>query len=160
MDVILIGEDGDKIGNVTMEEAERLAAEAGKNLVLLNAKKHVYKIADEGKLKYEQKQKEKRQRAQRRTHKIKEIQLSPVIDVHDLEVKVGRIKEFLNKGLKTKLTMKFKKRQIAHKDIGLAKMNQLIETLQSEGVAVADRKPGFEGRNLVAFLVPPKKEDK
>jgi translation initiation factor IF-3 len=71
-------------------------------------------------------------------------------------VKVNRIKEFLGKGLKTKLTMKFKRRQIAHKDIGLNKMNELIAALVEEGVATVDRKPTFEGRNLVAFLTPPK----
>jgi len=154
MEIILIGEDGDRIGDITKEEAEKMAQEAGKNLVMVNAKNHVYRIADEGKLKYEQKQKAKKQRAQQRTHKVKEIQLSPVIGEHDLETKLGHLREFLGKGLKTKLTMRFKKRQIAHKDIGLIKMNKIIDALVAESLATVDRSPTFEGKNLVAFLAP------
>lgn len=156
MSIILVDENGDRLEDVSLEEARRMAKEAGKNLILLNANKNVYKIADEGKLKYEQKQKQKQQRAQRRTHKIKEVQFSPVIDTHDLDIKASRIRDFLSKGLRTKIIMKFKRRQIAHKDIGLKKMTDLLNTLTQEDIAVVDRPPTFEGRNLVAFVVPPK----
>lgn len=154
MRVMLIGEDGKKIGEVTMQEAERLATVAGKNLTMVA--QNIYRIADAGKLKYERNQKQKHQRAQRRTHKVKEIKLGPLTDVHDLEIKAKRIREFLSKGLRTKVTMLFKRRQIAFKDAGLRKMKDFVMPLVEEGLASIDKEPKFEGRNLVTLLIPPK----
>ncbi len=152
--VLLIGEDGEKLGNVSMEEARRIAKEANKNLVLKDAKRNVYRIADTGKLKYEQKQQKKQQKAQRRTHKVKEIKLRLSTDTHDINTKTKRIREFLRKGLKTKVTMQFKGRQMAFKNVGLEKMNALIALATEGGIATIDKAPRFEGRSLVAFLVP------
>lgn len=152
--VLLIGEDGVKVGEVSMEEARRLAKEAGKNLVLKDAKRNVYRIADEGKLKYEQKQRKKQQRAQRRTHKIKEIKVGLATDKHDLDFKTKRIREFLAKGLKTKVTMQFKGRQMAFRDVGLEKMKALIATIIEDGIATVDKPPKIDGRNIIAFLNP------
>lgn len=152
--IMLIGEDGEKIGNVTMEEAEKIARAAGKDLTM--KAKGIYRIADEGKLKYERNKKQKEQRANRRTHKVKEVKLGPLTEMHDLDVKSKHIREFLGKGLKTKVTMRFKGRQMAFKDAGLKKMNELIKPLVDAGVASVDKQPKFEGRNLVAFLIPPK----
>ena len=156
MRVMLIGEDGKKIGEVSMDEAERAAKEAGKDLMMVA--KNVYRIADAGKLKYEQKQRQKQQRAQRRTHKVKEIKLGPLTDTHDLDVKSRHIIDFLKRGLKTKITMKFKGRQMAFREAGLEKMKGLIGPIVSSGLAEVDKAPKFEGRNLVAFLVPVKKQ--
>ena len=66
MGILLVGEDGQKFGEVTLEEAKKMARDTGKSLVMVNAKANVYRIVDQGKLKYEQKQKEKSQRAQKR----------------------------------------------------------------------------------------------
>lgn len=151
---MLIGEDGSKIGNVTIEEAEKIAKEAGKDLTMKS--KDVYRIADEGRLRYERNKKQKQQRAQRRTHKVKEIKLGLLTEAHDIGVKSKHIREFLEKGLKTKVTMRFKGRQMAFKSAGLKKMNELIQPLVDAGVASIDKQPKFEGRNLVAFLIPPK----
>ena len=152
---MLIGEDGKKIGDVTMEFAEAEAEKAGKNLMMVA--KNIYRIADTGKLKYEQKQKERKQRAQKRTHKIKEIKLGLLTDSHDLDIKARHIKEFLKKGLKTKVTMRFKSRQIAFKDAGLEKMRNFVLPIVESGLAEMDREPQFEGRSLVIFLTPAKK---
>src|SRR5574337_1685457 len=111
MNITLVGEDGKLIGQVSLEQARTLAKESGKDLIMINAKSNTYRIADAGKLKYEQKQKEKQQRAQQRTHKVKEIQLSPNIDTNDLNTKISHAREFLNKGFKTKITMMLKGRQ-------------------------------------------------
>jgi len=154
MSIVLIGEDGKKIGDVSIEYAEEKAKEAGKSLMMVA--KNVYRIADAGRLKYEQKQRQKQQRAQKRIHKIKEIKLGPLTDTHDLEIKAKHIEEFLKKGLKTKVTMQFKARQIAFKEAGLVKMRSLIAPLVESGLATIDKEPKFEGRNLVAFLVPTK----
>lgn len=154
MGIVLIGEDGKRIGEVSMEFAEQKAKEAGKDLMMVA--KNVYRIADSGRLKYEQRQKKKSHHAQRRTHKIKEIKIGPLTDKHDLEVKLKHIQTFLKKGLKTKVTMQFKARQIAFKEAGLAKMKALIMPLVEAGMADIDKEPSFEGRRLVAFLIPPK----
>lgn len=154
MKIVLIGSDGKLIGNVSMEEGKRLAKEAGMDLIVVNPKDSTYRIADRGKLKYEQKQKEKQQRAQQRTQKVKEIRLTPQIDKHDLDTKVNHIKEFLQKGHKTKLTMTFKSRQLAFKELGLEKLKKVLTQLDVEGVGVADGQPKLEGRELVVFITP------
>ena len=154
MGIILIGENGERIGEVSIEYAENKAKESGKDLVMVA--KNVYRIADAGRLKYEQNQKEKGQRAQRRTHKLKEIKIGPLTDKHDLDVKIRHIREFLKRGLKTKVTMKFKARQIAFKETGLEKIKALLMPLIEDGTAEIDKGPIFEGRNLVTFLIPPK----
>jgi len=151
--VLLIGEDGKKIGNVTFEEAKKIAAGQNKDLMLMNKDKRVYKIGDEGKLKYEKKRRERRARAQRRAQKIKEIQMRPTIGDNDLETKMRRVREFLSDGLKTKLVMKFKRQQLSYKDAGMHKMNEITKRLVEEGLALAEN-PQFEGRNIVVFLTP------
>lgn len=154
--VILIDEDGKKVGEVTLGEAKSRATESGKDLVMVSAKNNVYKIADAGKLKYEEQQRRKRQSAQRRTHKVKEVQLRPLTDKHDLDVKARRIRKFLSDGLKTKVVMRFKGRQMANTKSAEEKFNELINEFVKEGMATISGKPKFEGRNLVTFLVPNK----
>jgi translation initiation factor IF-3 len=154
--VLLIGEDGKKIGNISFEEAKKIAKNQGKDLMLMNRDKRVYKIGDEGKLKYEKKRREKRARAQRRLQKLKEIQMRPTIEDSDLEVKLRHVREFLNEGLKTKLVMKFKRQQMSYKDTGMRKISGIIEKLVEEGLAAVPAKPKFEGRNIIVFLIPSK----
>lgn len=156
MSIMLVGEDGNKIGDVTLEEAKRIAAESNKSLVLVNAKNNIYRIVDEGKLKYEQKQKERSQRAQRRTHKVKEIKLRLNTDQHDVDIKINRIREFLAKGLKTKITMQFKGREQSFQDLGIEKVKAIIAAACEGGIAIVDKGPMIEGRSIIAFLNPAK----
>jgi translation initiation factor IF-3 len=151
--VLLIGEDGKKIGNVVFKEAKKIAIEQNKDLMLINKDKRVYKIGDEGKLKYEKKRRERRARAQKRAQKIKEIQVRPTIGDNDLEIKIRRIREFLSDGLKTKLVMKFKKQQMLYKDAGMHKMNEITKRLVEEGLIFTETLQS-EGRNIVVFLAP------
>lgn len=151
--VLLIGEDGQKIGNVSFAEAKEIAESKNKDLVLVNKDKSVYKIADRGKLKYERKQKERKLRAQRRAQKIKEIQMRPTIGDADLDVKLRHVREFLSDGLKTKIVMKFKGQQMSYVSTGLSKMKNIVEIFVSEGLATADP-PRLEGRRITAFLTP------
>lgn len=156
MNVLLVGEDGKKIGMVTLEEANSAARNAGKDLIIVDAENGVYRIADAGRLKYERQQQRKKQSAQRRTHKVKEVQVRPMIEDHDLEVKSKRIKDFLKKGLKTKVVMRFKGRQIANTAAAEEKLKAIVEEAVQECSATVDRPPKFEGKNLVVFLIPPK----
>jgi len=154
--VILIGDNGQKIGEMTLQEAQRRASEQNNDLILLNQKgpRAVYKIGDAGKLKYDQKQKKKIQKVNQKSQKIKEIQMRPTIDTNDLEIKLRRVRGFLSSGIKTKLVMKFARRQLAYRDSGMRKMVDVIEQLVSEGLASVDSPPKFEGRNINVFLTP------
>jgi translation initiation factor IF-3 len=154
MNVNLIDENGKFISNISFEEARRLAKTQAKDLILLNGKTNTYKIADAGKLKYEQKQKDRQNRAQKRLHKIKEIKMRPVIDKHDLEVKTNYIRDFLSRGLKTKLIMTLRGRQMAHKDLALEKFNEIPNLLVAEGIATLESPPKFDGRTIIAMLIP------
>ena len=136
--VLLIGEDGKKIGHVSFEEAKRIAREQNKDLMLVNKEKRVYKIGDEGKLKYERKQKERRLRAKRRNQKIKEIQIRPTIGSNDLETKLRRVREFLNGGLKTKIIMRFKRQQMGYRDSGMRMVVDMVSKIVEEGIEEAE----------------------
>lgn len=155
MNIMLVGEDGQKIGEVSLDTAKKMAKTAGKSLILVNAKANIYKIIDEGKLKYDHKQKEKEQRAQKRTHKIKEIKLRPNIAEHDIEIKINHIKEFLQSGLKTKITMQFKGREQSFQELGLEKIKAIIMAVCETGATV-DKGPFSEGRQIIVFLNPAK----
>ena len=159
MNVNLIDDAGKFISNISFEEARRLAKAQGKDLVLLNGKTNTYKIADAGKLKYEQKHKDKQNRLQKRLHKIKEIKMRPAIDPHDLEVKLNLIRDFLSRGLKTKLIMTLRGRQLSHKDLAIEKFKEIPNILIAEGLATLESPPKLDGKELIAMLVPvvPKK---
>lgn len=153
MNIILIGEDGKLIGDVSIDQARKLAKDSNKDLIMVNAKNNTYRIADAGKLKYEQKQKEKQQRIQKRSHKIKEIQVSPHISDHDLNIKISHVKDFLSKGLKTKLVMVLKGRNVAFKDLAITRFNNIISDLLNSG-ATTDGPIKADGRDLIVYLSP------
>lgn len=154
--VLLIGADGARLGDFPLEEAKNIAKKEGMDLQLVSAKNNVYKITDIGKQRYEAKQRKKQQAQQKRTHKVKEVQLRPLIEQHDLDVKSKRVGEFLNKGLKTKVVMRFKGRQMANTKSAERKMADFIAQFTEQELATMDKPPKFEGRNLVVFLTPNK----
>lgn len=156
MNILLIDEDGKRIGNISFEEAKEIAKEQNKDLMLVDKDKGVYKIGDEGKLKYEKKRRDRKVRVQRRAQKIKEIQMRPTIGDSDLEVKLRHVREFLKDGLKTKLIMKFKRQQMVYKDSGMCKVRGIVKSLVEEGLIVSSVVPKFEGQNITVFLIPPK----
>ncbi len=157
MFVNLVDQNGVFLGKVSFEDAQRKEKNEGKDLVLINGKTNTYKIADSGKLKYEQKQKDKQNKAQKRSHKIKEIKLRPLIDKHDLEVKLNHIREFLQKGIKTKVIMVLRGREKSHKELAAEKFNEIPQTLIAEGLATADAPAQYDGGNFVIILSPVQK---
>ncbi|MFA5024027.1 MAG: translation initiation factor IF-3 [Patescibacteria group bacterium] len=156
MNILVIDEEGNKIGEMSLEVAKKMASDVGKSLIIINPKANVYRIADAGKLKYEQKQKVKDQRAQKRTHKVKEIKFGLTTEQHDVDIKIRRVREFLEKGLKTKITVELHGRQETFKDHGFEKIKNIIEASILGGLATISRGPTLEGRNIVAFLAPTK----
>ena len=151
-EVRLIGEEGEQLGVMSSREAQKLADEAGLDLVKIapTAKPPVCKIVDYGKYRYEQARKEKEARKKQKTIEIKEIRLSPNIDTNDLNTKINAAKKFLTKGDKVKVTLRFRGRELAHTDNGKAILNSFAEMLSD--VAVVDKPAKFEGRSMIMFL--------
>ena len=115
-EVRLIGADGEQLGVVSSREAQKIADEAGLDLVKIapNAKPPVCKVIDYGKYRYELARKEKDAKKKQKTVELKEIRLSPNIDTNDLNTKMNAAKKFLAKGNKVKITLRFRGREMAH----------------------------------------------
>lgn len=151
-EVRLIGADGEQIGVMSSKEAYFKAKDAGLDLVKIspNAKPPVCKIVDYGKYRYEQTRKAKEAKKKQKTVETKEIRLSPNIDTNDLNTKVNQTKKFLQKGNKIKVSLRFRGREMAHKDVGREILDSFYEQLQD--IAVVDKPAKMEGRSMVMFL--------
>ena len=139
-EVRVIGPNGEQLGIMSAKEAYFKAKDAGLDLVKIapTAKPPVCKIIDYGKYRYEQ------------ARKTKEIRLSPNIDTNDLNTKVNQAKKFLQKGAKVKVSLRFRGREMAHKDVGREILNAFFEELKD--VASVDKPAKMEGRSMVMFL--------
>ncbi len=155
-EVRVIGADNEQLGVMSIQEARRLADEAGVDLVKIapNAKPPVCRIVDYGKFKYEQLRKEKEARKKQKTVEIKEIRLSPNIDTNDLNTKVNSAKKFLEKGNRVKVTLRFRGREMAHMGASVHILTDFAEALGD--VAVIDKQPKVEGRSMTMFLTEKK----
>ena len=151
-EVRLIGADGEQVGVMSSKEAYFKAKDAGLDLVKIspNAKPPVCKIVDYGKYRYEQTRKAKEAKKKQKTVETKEIRLSPNIDTNDLNTKVNQTKKFLQKGNKIKVSLRFRGREMAHKDVGREILDSFYEQLQD--IAVVDKPAKMEGRSMVMFL--------
>jgi len=149
----VISTDGNQIGIIKISEANKLAMEAGLDLVEIvpNADPPVCKIIDFGKYKYELSKKDKIQKKKQHVIHVKEIRLSPKIEQHDIVFKIKHARSFLEHGDKVKFNILFKGRQIAHKEFGDQLMEKIIEELSD--IAKIESPPQFEGRNLVTVLI-------
>ncbi len=151
-EVRLIGPDGEQLGIMSAKEAYFKAKDANLDLVKIapTAKPPVCKIIDYGKYRYELSRKAKEAKKKQRTVETKEIRLSPNIDTNDLNTKVNQARKFLQKGAKVKVTLRFRGREMAHKDVGREILNSFFDKL--EDVAVVDKPAKMEGRSMVMFL--------
>ena len=151
-EVRVIGPDGEQIGVMSSKEAYFKAKDAGLDLVKIspNAKPPVCKIVDYGKYRYEQTRKAKEAKKKQRTIETKEIRLSQNIDTNDLNTKVNQAKKFLEKGNKIKVSLRFRGREMAHRDVGKEILDSFFAQLKD--VAVVDKPAKMEGRSMVMFL--------
>lgn len=151
-EVRVIGEDGEQLGVMSSKEALKLAREAELDLVKIapTAKPPVCKIIDYGKYKYEQVRREKEAKKKQKTMEIKEVRLSPNIDVNDLNTKANQARKFIAKGDKVKVTLRFRGREMAHVNYSKQILDSFCQKL--EDVAVVDKPPKMEGRSMVMFL--------
>lgn len=135
-------------------DAQRLADNADLDLVLVqaNAKPPVAKIMNYGKLKFQAQKKQREQRKNQKVVNVKEIRLSPTIDVNDFNTKKNNAIKFLNKGNKVKVSIRFRGRAIMHKEIGREVMNRMAMDL--EEIAKVESRAKMEGRSMFMVLAP------
>ena len=157
-EVQLIGENGEKLGVVSLEEALEKAEQKNLDLVLVapNAKPVVCKIMNYGKYKFEQAKKEKEAKKKQKVLEIKEIRVTPNIEEHDFGFKLKNLRKFLTDGNKVRITVRFRGREINNSKAGEIVLNKFIENL--EDIATVEKKPKLEGRNM--FVILAKKAEK
>ena len=155
-EVRLLGEEGQQLGIFSIQEALAMAEEAEVDLVLIapKAEPPVCRIIDYGKFRYEQIQREKEARKKQKTVDIKEIRLSPNIDVNDIKTKANNARKFIEKGDKVKVALRFRGREMAHMNESKHILDDFAEMLSD--VANVDKLPKVEGRNMVMFLAKKK----
>ncbi|MFI4937867.1 MAG: translation initiation factor IF-3 [Candidatus Berkiellales bacterium] len=143
---------GTHTGIMSKREAQRKAEMLGFDLVEVspNADPPVVRIMDFGKFLFDEKKTKKKQKIQ----KLKEIKFRPVTDKGDYEVKLRNLVGFLEEGDKVKVTIRFKGREITHKELG----SRLLDRIKADisGVGVVDQEPKLEGRQLVMVISPKK----
>ena len=156
--VLLIDENGDNLGIVSRDVALDKAYDAGLDLVVVAAQSDplVAKIMDHSKYRYDQQKRLKEMKRNQVVVNLKEIRLSPTIDIHDFNTKLKHAQRFIGDGDKVKLSIRFYGRMLAHTDIGMETMNKFIEEL-GESIIV-EAKPKMEGRNMIAILAPNTKQ--
>jgi len=151
-EVRLIDADGGQLGVMSAAEAQRHADEAGLDLVKIspNAVPPVCKLMDYGKFRFEQAKREKEAKKNQHVVEIKEVRMSPGIDVGDFNTKVRSAQKFLADGNRVKVTVRFRGREMAHTDIG---KNLLLDfAAQCAEQSVMDKEPKLEGRHMSIFL--------
>jgi len=145
------------LGIVDIQTALDKAEERGLDLVKIApmAQPPVCRVMDYGKFRFEQAKKEKEARRNQKVVDIKEVRLSAKIDVHDFEVRVKSAQKFLTGGDKVKASIRFRGREMAHTDLGLAVMDRFADALTEYGTVEKPAK--LEGRQMLMFLAPVKK---
>lgn len=151
-EIRLIGEKGEQLGIMSARDAMRIAREAELDLVKVApmAKPPVCKIIDYGKYRYELARKEKEARKKQKITEVKEIRLSPNIDVNDLNTKANQARKFLSKGDKVKVALRFRGREMAHVNMSKQILNDFYEKVAD--LAVIEKPAKMEGRSMIMFL--------
>lgn len=151
-EVQLIGENGEKLGVVSFQDALARAEEKKLDLVLVapNANPQVCKIMNYGKYKFEQAKKEKEAKKKQKVLEVKELRVTPNIEEHDFGFKAKNARKFLTDGNKVKITVKFRGREVNNSKAGEVVLNKFIENL--EDIATVEKQPKLEGRNMFTIL--------
>lgn len=150
----VIDDDGGMIGVMSVPEALRLAEDKGLDLIEIapTATPPTCKIMDYGKYKYENKKKAAAARKKQVIVTVKELQLRPRTDQHDLETKLKHARRFILEGDKVKVNLRFMGREMAHQELGLALLNKVIAGLQD--IALTEVSPKMEGKQMFLLLAP------
>ncbi|MDR2102216.1 MAG: translation initiation factor IF-3 [Treponema sp.] len=157
-EVRLIRDEGEQQSILNTAEALEIAKEQGLDLVEVapQAVPPVVKIMDYGKFKFENEKKVRDSKKKQKLLKLKEIRMQPKIDEHDLDFKSKHVREFLGEGNKVKVTVRFRGRELAHTELGLDVLKDVLKRI--EGEYVMDKEPAMEGRFMSMILSPKSKK--
>jgi translation initiation factor IF-3 len=158
--VRLIGPNGENVGVVSIEEAQRMAHEADLDLVEVApaADPPVCRVMDFGKFLYERTKKEKEARKAQTKIEIKEIRLRPKTNEHHRNLKIRNARRWLEAGIKVKVRIRFRGREITYPEIALEDLKAAAEELSD--VADVEQAPALEGRTMLMILTPGKMQKK
>jgi translation initiation factor IF-3 len=153
-EVLVIDDDGEKRGILSIKDALQLAEESGMDLVEVSpqAQPPVCKLMDFGKYKYQAQKKANEARKKQKTIEVKEIKMRPNIDTHDYDVKMRSMLRFFEEGDKVKVTLRFRGREMAHQELGM----QLLDKVQKQvdQIAKVEMFPRLEGRQMIMVMAP------
>ncbi len=156
-EVRLVAENGDQLGIRSVQEALRLAEEANVDLVEIAplAVPPVCKLMDYGKFRYREQKKAHEAKLKQKQIQVKEIKFRPATDEGDYKIKLQKLIDFLEEGDKAKVTLRFRGREMAHKEFG----ERLLERVRKDldAVGVVEQFPKLEGRQMVMVIAPKKK---
>jgi translation initiation factor IF-3 len=147
-----VGSDGEMLGVMKTSEAMKLAQAAGQDLVEIspNAEPPVCRIMDFGQYRYQESMKRKQTRKQQVNRAVKEIKFHANVAEHDFQTKLNHIRKFLEKGHKVKVSLAFRGRENAHRELGFEVIGKVIEGCKD--IAVVDSQPRLMGRNIICML--------
>jgi len=157
-EIRLNGVDNEQIGIVSLAEAFRLAEEANVDLVEIapNAQPPVCRLMDYGKFKYQEQKRAHEAKLKQKVIQVKEVKFRPGTDDGDYNIKLRNLVRFLEDGDKTKITLRFRGREMAHQDIGMRMLERLKLDLEPYGQV--EQFPKMEGRQMIMVLAPKKKK--
>ena len=158
-EVRLVSDSGEQLGIMSAQDALEMAMDQNLDLVKIspNAVPPVCKLMDYGKYKFEQTKREKEARKNQHIVEIKEVRMSPGIDVNDFNVKLRNAQKFLGEGNRVKATVRFRGREMAHTNIGRGLLIKFAE--QCAEIATLDKDPKLDGRHMSIFLSPKVSKD-
>ena len=144
----VIGADGEQLGIMSIADARKVAEEAGVDLVEISpdANPPVAKVVDWGKFQYQLMKQQQKNRRSNKASELKQMRFGLKIGANDLEIKLKKIRSFLEDGHKVKILIFFRGREMAHKELGYVLIERVIEALEED--AVVEQKPQMAGRNL------------
>ncbi len=159
-EVRVIGPNNENIGVITVQEALRIARDADKDLVEVspNADPPVCRILDYGKFLYEKTKKDKEARKAQKVIEVKEIQLRPKTNAHHAGFKVRDARRWLEEGMKVKVRVKFRGREIQYPQLARQDLMEIAQELSD--IAVVEQSPDLEGRTMLMVLAPGKQKAK
>lgn len=154
----MIGAEGEQVGVVSITEALQLAYDANMDLVEIspNADPPVCKVMDYGKYQFELNKKLQAAKKKQKQIQIKEIKFRPGTEEGDYQVKLRNLSKFLNDGDKTKITVRFKGRELSHRELGMDLLKRIETDL--EEIAAVEQFPKLEGRQMIMVMGPKKKK--
>ena len=154
----MINADGENVGIVTTDEALKISTEANLDLVEIspNAEPPVCRVMDYGKYRFEQKKQSHQAKKKQKQIQVKEIKFRPTTEDGDYKVKVRKLINFLEEGDKTKITIRYRGREMQHQQLGAKLLERVENDLKEYGDV--EQRPKLEGRQLVMVLAPSKKK--